>query len=159
VLIVGCGCRGRELGHALLSDGIWVRGTSRTEEGRAAIAATGAEGVVADPLALATLVQALGGVSALVWLMGSASGERRQVSPLNRERLESMLEILVDTPVRGVVYEATGTLPPAHLGEGAAAVRRASETFQMPVRILETPPQNHDAWLSEARAAVAAVLS
>jgi hypothetical protein len=91
--------------------------------------------------------------------MGSASGERRQVSPLNRERLESMLEILVDTPVRGVVYEATGTLPPAHLGEGAAAVRRASETFQMPVRILETPPQNHDAWLSEARAAVAAVLS
>jgi hypothetical protein len=158
VLIVGCGCRGRELAGALRRDGLAVRGTSRTEDGRAAIEATGAEGVLADPLRLGTLLGALDGVSALVWLMGSACGSVGEVSPLNRERLGALLETVVDTPVRGVVYEAAGTLPAAHLEEGAAAVRRASETFQIPVGLLETDPGDRHAWLSEARSAVAAVL-
>ena len=47
-LIVGCGCRGRELGRELLAEGWQVRGTSRRAEGleaelcvpRGAVAAT-----------------------------------------------------------------------------------------------------------------------
>jgi len=38
-LIVGCGCRGRELGRALLAEGWAVRGTSRREAGLAEIEA------------------------------------------------------------------------------------------------------------------------
>lgn len=159
VLIVGCGCRGRQLAQALIGDGLHVRGTSRTEQGRAAIAAAGAEGVVADPLRLGTLLAPLDGVSAVAWLLGSAQGPRREVAALNRERLASLVNLLVDTPVRGVVYEAAGSLPPAHLAEGAAALERAGETFQMPVRVLEAHPVDRQAWLSEARAAVLAVLS
>jgi len=40
-LIVGCGCRGRELGSELAGLGWQVRGTSRTEAGLEAIEAAG----------------------------------------------------------------------------------------------------------------------
>ncbi len=49
VLIVGCGCRGRELAGALLAAGHQVRGTSRDPAALRALAAAGVEGVVADP--------------------------------------------------------------------------------------------------------------
>jgi len=49
ILIVGCGCRGRALARELGERGHAVRGTSRTEAGRARIEAAGFEGVVADP--------------------------------------------------------------------------------------------------------------
>ena len=47
-LIVGCGCRGRELGAALAQRGWLVRGTSREPASLAAIEAAGIEAVVAD---------------------------------------------------------------------------------------------------------------
>src|SRR5919202_6911138 len=97
VLIVGCGCRGRELGRALVERGHAVRGTSRSDAGRAAIEADGLEGVVADPNRLATLLPQLHGVSALCWLLGTADEPA-----LNRERFATLLETLVDTHVRGV---------------------------------------------------------
>ena len=159
VLIVGCGCRGQWLAKALVTDGMTVRGTSRTEARFAAISASGAEPALVDPLYLGTMLPALEGVSALVWLMGSAEGPQREVEPINRERLTSMLDLLVDTPVRGVVFEGAGTLPPAHLQEGARAVQRASKTFQMPVAVLGTKPSDRAQWLAEARTAVQTVLS
>jgi uncharacterized protein YbjT (DUF2867 family) len=48
-LIVGCGCRGRQLGERLLAEGWAVRGTSRREEGLEPIAAAGIEPALADP--------------------------------------------------------------------------------------------------------------
>jgi len=47
-LIVGCGCRGRELGTALLAEGWAVRGTSRSEAGLAAIEAARPDLVLMD---------------------------------------------------------------------------------------------------------------
>lgn len=156
VLIVGCGCRGRALGVALRADGHKVRGTSRTPEGCAAIAKDGIEAVQADPDRLGTVLATLADVSALCWLMGSAEGEG--VEALHGPRWQSMVERLVDTPVRGAVYEAAGTVPAVLIDEGAAIARQASETFRMPIEVVEADPADHPVWLAAMRAAFDAVL-
>jgi hypothetical protein len=50
--------------------------------------------------------------------MGSAMGGPETVGALHGPRLERVLEKLVDTPVRGFVYEAAGSVPPEHLERG-----------------------------------------
>ena len=125
ILIVGCGCRGRELAAALVGDGHAVRGTTRDAGSLEGIEAVGAEGVVADPDRLGTLVVHLDGVSAVCWLLG-----RVDERALHGPRLESFLEHLVDTPVRGVVYEASDSHP-----GGAEIARRAAARHRMPVEI------------------------
>src|SRR3954468_17152426 len=115
VLIVGCGCRGLALARALIDAGHPVRGTTRDEARVGELEAAGVEPAVGDPYRLATLMPHVANTSALVWLMGSAGGD--DVEPLHRTRLETVLERLVDTPVRGVVYEAAGTLPAKLLRE------------------------------------------
>lgn len=157
MLIVGCGCRGRALAAALKGDGHQVRGTSRTAHGYAAIEAQGIEAVQADPDRLGTLLAHLADVSALCWLMGSARGGG--VESLHGSRWQSMLERLVDTPVRGAVYEAAGSVAPALLEVGSTAARQAAHTFRMPVEVFEVDPADHPAWLATSRAAVDAVLS
>jgi putative NADH-flavin reductase len=136
VLVVGCGCRGRELAGELRSRGHAVRGTTRSESHLAEILAADADAVVADPNRLATLTPHLDGVSVLVWMMGSAQADG--VDALHGERLTALLEALVDTHVRGVVYEASGSLDRGLLDQGAALVRQAGETFHMPVEIVES---------------------
>ena len=153
VLIVGCGCRGRGLAAALAADGHAVRGTSRDPAGGAAIAAAGAEPVVADPDRLGTLLPAIEGVSALCWLMGSVGADE-----LHGPRLGSLVEKLVDTHVRGIVYEAAGSAGPARFEEGAGIVRRAGAVWGMPVEIVEQDPGEHDDWLAAMRRAVGRVL-
>jgi len=157
VLIVGCGCRGRELGRALAADGHAVRGTSRTEDGRAAIAAAGFEGVEADPDRLGTLMPLLAGTSVVCWLMGSAEGEAAAVEALHGPRLKTLLERLVDSGVRGLVYEGAGTAPAAVLVEGAEEVRTAAATWRMPAEVVVADPAGGD-WVPEMRAAVGRVL-
>jgi nucleoside-diphosphate-sugar epimerase len=156
-MLVGCGCRGRMLARALGDEGWAVRGTSRTEEGAAAVAAAGAEGVVADPDRLGTVTDLIGDVTVLVWLMGAVQGEAGET--VNGPRLESLLEKLVDSPVRGLVYEAAGTAPAAALASGAAMVEAASARFRIPARVLRADPADPEAWVDAARAAVVNVLS
>ena len=158
VLIVGCGCRGRELGTALAGEGHAVRGTSRTEDGRAAIAAAGLEGVEADPDKLATLMPQLAGTTVICWLMGSAEGEADAVEALHGPRLRTLLERLVDSGVLGLVYEGAGTAPAAVLVEGAEEVRLASATWRMPAEVVLADPGTPD-WMTEMRAAVGRVLA
>jgi NAD(P)H-binding len=149
VLIVGCGCRGQALARALAAEGHAVRGTTRDPARAADIEATGAEAVVADPDRLGTLMGPIGAVSVVCWLLGTAeNGE------LHGPRLESMLEHIVDTPVRGFVYETGGVERPA----GVSAARRAAATFAMPVEILDADPARHAEWTGAAVAAVAGVL-
>jgi nucleoside-diphosphate-sugar epimerase len=136
VLVVGCGCRGRELVGELRARGHAVRGTTRTESHLPEILAADADAVVADPDRLATLTPHLDGVSVLVWLMASAEGDG--VEALHGERLTALLEALVDTHVRGFVYEAAGSLDAALLDQGASLVRRAAQTFHMPAEIVES---------------------
>jgi uncharacterized protein YbjT (DUF2867 family) len=138
-LIVGCGCRGRELGAGLLKEGWAVRGTSRREEGMKAIEAAGIEPVLADPESPATVLDLVGDVAAVYWLLGSATGEPENVEAIHGSRLERLLERLVETPVRRFVYEAYGSVDPEVLAGGAALVERAAETWRIPVEVLRSP--------------------
>jgi nucleoside-diphosphate-sugar epimerase len=159
VLIVGCGCRGGELAAALVERGHAVRGTTRDRSRMGAIEATGAQAALADPDRLGTLMPHLDGTSVLCWLMGSAGGEPEAVSALHGPRLESLLEKLVDTHVRGVVYEAAGNTPPAVLEQGAALVRRAGEIYRMPGEVVGAHPRDRAVWLDAMLAAVERVLA
>ncbi|MBA2764605.1 MAG: NAD(P)H-binding protein [Thermoleophilaceae bacterium] len=159
VLVVGCGCRGRELATRLLAQGYAVRGTTRDPARVEQIEATGAEAVIANPDRLATIAVALEGVTVLCWLMGSAVGEPEAIDALHGPRLESLLGALVDTPVRGFVYEASGTVEAGALERGRALVEGAHRAHRMPVAFLEAPPADRETWLVEAIAGVENVLS
>jgi uncharacterized protein YbjT (DUF2867 family) len=157
VLIVGCGGRGQALARELVAVGHAVRGTTRSPARSEAIAATGAEPYVGDPDRIATLMDALAGVTIVCWLLGSAEGER--AADLHAGRLRMLWEKLVDTPVRGVVYEAAGTLPHDVLAGGVALARRAHETWQIPLVVLESDPAECERWQADALSAVQELLS
>ena len=141
-LIVPCGCRGRALARELRSAGHAVRGTTRDPAHAAAIAETGAEPYIGDPDRIGTLMDALHGVTVVCWLMGTLP-----VPELHAGRLRMLWEKLVDTPVRGVLYE--GALP-----EGEELARACAQTWQIPLEILRADPRDHAAWLPAAVAGV-----
>jgi uncharacterized protein YbjT (DUF2867 family) len=138
-LIVGCGCRGRALGRELLEQGWAVRGTSRRAEGLAEIEAAGIEPALADPEQPATLLDLVADVTAVHWLLGSATGPPENLAAIHGDRLERLLERLVETPVRRFVYEAVGSVDPGLLGRGADLVLAAGERWRIPVDIAEAP--------------------
>jgi nucleoside-diphosphate-sugar epimerase len=140
VLIVGCGCRGQELARALKQRGHAVRGTTRDPAKQQQIAATGAEPWVGDPDRLSTLTRALEGVTVVCWLLANATGPSDSVAALHGERLRAYLRELVDTTVRGFVYEARGSVDPNVLAGGAEIVRELSATWQLPVSVVESQP-------------------
>jgi uncharacterized protein YbjT (DUF2867 family) len=127
-LIVGCGCRGRELGEKLLAEGWAVRGTSRGEEGLAAIEAAGIEPAPADPDRPGSILELVNDVAILVLLLGGARGSEEELATIHGPRLERLMEHLVETPVRGVLYEGTE--------EGAGVVEAARRTWRIPVRTI-----------------------
>jgi uncharacterized protein YbjT (DUF2867 family) len=130
-LIVGCGCRGRQLGERLLAEGWAVRGTSRRAEGLAAIEAAGIEPALADPDRPGTILELVDDVAVLVLLLGGTTGGEEELAAIHGPRLERLLEHLVETPVRGVVYEGTEA--------GEEIVRAASRTWRIPVSLCQTP--------------------
>jgi hypothetical protein len=131
-LIVGCGCRGRELGESLLAQDWAVRGTSRREEGLAAIEAAGIESAPADPDRPGTILELVDDVAVLVLLLGGADGGEEELAAIHGPRLERLMEHLVETPVRGVLYEGTEA--------GAGVVEAAGRTWRIPVRTLRAGP-------------------
>ena len=139
VLIVPCGCRGQALARELRAAGHAVRGTTRGAS-TAAIAAAGAEPYVGDPDRIATLMDALHGVTIVCWLTGTID--------VDTGRLRMLLEKLVDTGVRGFVHE----------GPGEAIAGAASETWQIPLEVLSGDPLAEE-WVAEAVAAVDRLLS
>ncbi len=145
-LIVGCGCRGRGLGERLLVEGWAVRGTSRSERGLAAIEAAGIEAAQADPDRVGTVLELVADVAVVFVLLGSAEGEPDALEALHGPRLERLMEKLVDTPVRGVVYEAAGSVGPGLLEGGAEIVRAASRTWRIPARIVVSEPSEPARW-------------
>ena len=147
VLLVGGGGRARALTRALVADGHAVRATTRDPARTQAIRDAGAEPYVGDPDRIATLMGALTGVTVLAWLMGTASGDAERVFALHDTRLRMLWEKLVDTPVRGVLYE--GSLP-----QGEPVARDAAQTWRIPLEVLDADPMDHDAWLASARVAV-----
>ena len=117
-----CGCRGQALARELVAAGYAVRGTTRSEERTAAIAEAGAEPYVGDPDRIGTLMGALAGVTIVCWLLGTVPD-----ADLHGGRLRMLFEKLVDTPVRGVVYEGEA---------GAGIARDAAERWRIPVEVL-----------------------
>ena len=158
VLIVGCGCRGQALARDLRAAGHAVRGTTRDPARTAAIAAAGAEPYVGDPDRIATLMEALTGVTILCWLMGTAAGRPEDVADLHDGRLRMLWEKLVDTPVRGVVLEGAGSVPAPVLARGREVAGAAHATWMIPLEVLDVAPADHDAWRIAAGAAVARLL-
>ena len=66
---------------------------------------------------------------------------------------------MIDTTVRGFVYEARGSAPAnALLAEGEAIARALTERNAIPAAFLTADPQEQDAWLAAARAAVSSLL-
>jgi len=159
VLIVGCGCRGQALARALRERGHAVRGTTRSEGRRAAIEAAGAEVWIGDPDRIATISYALADVTILCWLMGSAEGLAEEVATLHGSRLSMLLERTIDTTVRGLLYEAAGTVDPSVLAAGAETVRAACGYSEIPHALLEADPGQHEVWLAAALAAIDRLLS
>jgi hypothetical protein len=123
----------------------------------AEIAAAGVEGVMADPDRLATLVPALDHVGVIALLLGSANGRPGQLEALHGPRLEALLVKLLDTTIRGVVYEAAGTVAETRLAAGAATVERVCSASRIPYRLIEVD-RSSSGWLTEALDAVRGVL-
>ncbi|MEA2135197.1 MAG: hypothetical protein QOC68_3106 [Solirubrobacteraceae bacterium] len=154
---MGCGGRGQALARELLAAGHAVRGTTRDPARAEAIAAAGAEPYVGDPDRIATLMEAIGGVTVVAWLLASATGPGAE--ELHAGRLRMLCEKLVDTPVRGLLYEGAGTLGAEVLAGGAEVVRNAAATWNIPLEVLATPPEECEAWTRDATAAVERLLA
>jgi uncharacterized protein YbjT (DUF2867 family) len=148
-LIVGCGCSGRAVGSELRDEGWEVRGTSRTEEGLVAIEAAGIEPARADPERPGTVLDLVGDVTVVLWLLGSAEGSAEDLAAIHGPRLEALLERLVDTPVRGFVYEGAGTVDSRVLSAGSDIAWRANEIWRIPVAVTETSREHGPAWVEE----------
>ena len=184
ILIVGGGCRGRALAAQMVGEGHAVRITTRTEAGRSAIEATGAECFVGTPDRLATLRAALESVTIACWLMGTASGDPQHLRALHSSRLRFFLAQVIDTTVRGFLYEASGSEAPRSkasgsegprsrasgteaprsnvsrelLAAGEEIVRALGQRNAIPVAILADDPGDSGAWLAGARDALDALL-
>jgi hypothetical protein len=111
------------LARALRTDGFAVRGTTRGASVEA-IREAGAEPYVGDPDRIATLMDALHGVTVVVWLAGGLD--------IPEGRLRMFWEKLVDTGVRGFVHE----------GEYEELSRTSSSRWQIPLEFAGDDPRD-----------------
>jgi hypothetical protein len=144
----------------MVREGHAVRVTTRGEAGSEPIERAGAECWTGTPDRLATLRGALDGVTLACWLLARAAGEPEQLRALHGSRLELFVRQLIDTPVRGLIYDAgAGTVPEEVLAGGADIVRALAALNAIPVRVLSGPADEEEGgWLERARAAVEALL-
>ncbi len=146
------------LARELVAAGHAVRGTTRDRTRFAAIEAAGAEPYEGDPDRIATLMGALEQTTIVAWLMGSATGAGDEVRELHGGRLRMLTEKIVDTGVRGLLYEAAGSVEAAWLEDGELTVRAARATWNIPLQVLRTDPGDCEAWTRDALVAVDCLL-
>lgn len=154
VLLIACGCRGQSLARELVARGHAVRGTTRDPTRLPAIEAAGAEPVLADPDRVVTLAPAFEHIAVAGLLLGSAADPA-----VHGPRLEMMLTRLVDTTMRGIVYEVRGSAPEELLRAGAEHVVTFCEDARIPYVLLDADPADHRAWVQAAATAVDQVLA
>ncbi len=143
----------------MVAAGQAVRISTRSDAGRAAIEETGAECWVGTPDRLGTLRGALDSVTILCWLLGSAVGPPEQLQALHTSRLQLFLTQAIDTTVRGLVYEASGTATPQQLLDAGALIAGVlAERNAIPARFLTADPHNAKAWLADACASIKSLL-
>jgi hypothetical protein len=158
ILIVGGGCRGRRLAGEMVRAGHALRVTTRTEEDHAAIEASGAECWIGTPDRLATLRASLAGVTIACWMLGTATGEPEQVRALHTTRLEFFLTQIIDTTVRGFIYEAAGKVPGDLLAGGERIANAMGARNAIPIAVLSADPADTRVWIKDARAAIEGLL-
>jgi hypothetical protein len=132
-----------------------VRATTRDPAHVQAIEAAGAEAIVGDPDRVATVAPAFEHVGVAVILLGSATGDPEAIAALHGSRLDMLLLRMLDSTVRGIVYEATGSVDASILDAGAQRVRAFCEGSRIPYALLDVVG---DAWPAGAADAVEAVL-
>jgi len=159
ILIIAGGARGRALAGGLVAEGHAVRITTREESGRAAIEAVGAECWIGTPDRIVTLRYALEGVTLACWLLGNASGPAAAVQALHGPRLAFFVSQTIDTTVRGLVYEAAGTVAATTLAAGRALIGDRAAFNAIPLAVLDADPRDLDRWRAQARTAIADLLS
>jgi uncharacterized protein YbjT (DUF2867 family) len=172
VLILGGGCRGRQLAAEVIGEGHAVRIVTRSGSRRAAIEALGAECYIGDPNRLATLRGVMDGVTVACWLLATATGSSAEVRELHVSRLPAFLGQAVDSTMRGFIYEAPADVPaeaptnaPARLvaltsalAEGAQLVQEIAERNAIPIAALTAAPHDQGFWLKQARATLSLYL-
>jgi 3-hydroxyisobutyrate dehydrogenase-like beta-hydroxyacid dehydrogenase len=158
VLLIGGGCRGLGLTENLVADGHAVRAVTRHEAGRARIEQAGGECWIGNPDVVGTLRYALENATILVWALGTAAGTEQEVAALHGPRLHMILSKTIDTTVRGVVYEAAGTVAAPTLEGGVAELRRTCERNEIPFAIVRADPGDAHAWIAAARQAIDGLL-
>jgi uncharacterized protein YbjT (DUF2867 family) len=153
LLILGGGRRGLRLVREVAREGHTSRVVTRTNARRAEIEVAGAECWIGDPDRLATLRGALEGVTIACWLLGSAQGGEEELGALHGPRLRSFLGQAIDTPMRGFLYEARGSVPAATLAAGEGIAVAAAARNAIPLEVLRADPAAPD-WPTQARYAV-----
>jgi glycine/D-amino acid oxidase-like deaminating enzyme len=151
ILIIGCGCRGIELARALQSDGHAVRGTTRSSERTTELETAGIESWVGDPDRIGEIHYSMENATILLWNLASATGPTQSHEALHGTRLQMMLERTIDSTVRGVLYEAEGSVAEEFLAAGASDVERICSRNEIPWALLKADPLDHAAWVAEAK--------
>jgi hypothetical protein len=123
-----------------------VRGTSRHEDGLAAIGDAGIEPALADPLRPDTVLELIDDVAIVLWLFASARGPQEELSLLHGSRLERLMERLIETPVRGFVYEMRGSVNPVLLEHGGEVLAAAGDTWRVPISYIYVDPRDPHDW-------------
>lgn len=158
ILIIGGGRRGLHLTRSLTTAGHAVRATTRSEQRREAISGAGAECWIGTPERLATLRGALENVTVVCWLLGRATGTEEQIQQLHTSRLEFFLNQIIDSTVRGFIYEVPSSSQAEGLGaRGSEIVQRLTCANSIPFRVIEADQEEHE-WLAGAHAAIASLL-
>lgn len=137
-LVVGGGERALALTRDLAAGGHAVRVVVEDPADAAAVIAAGGEPWDGTPDRIGTLRYALDNVTVALWLLGD-----RVEGELHGSRLEFFLERLIDTTVRGFVYED---------GPGAELVASKCTYNEIPFRVVGLAD-------GEARAAIDEVLA
>ena len=114
---------------------------------------------MADPDRPGSVLELVGDVTVVHWLLGSALGEPELIAAIHGPRLEAMLARMVDTPVRGFLYEAGGSVRRRYLERGVELAEVASARWRIPVQIVAVDPADHQAWLGAMLGATSRLLS
>jgi len=159
ILLVGGGCRGLALTRALVADGHAVRVVTRSEARRAEIEAAGGECWIGDPDVVGTLRYALENVTILIWALGTATGAPAAVAALHGTRWEMMLSRVIDTTVRGIAYEAAGSVAEEALATGVAQLELMARLNEIPYAIVDADPAERTGWTAAARRAIEGLIA
>ena len=87
-------------------------------------------------------------------LLGSATGAQGQLAALHGPRLEMLLARMLDTTVRGILYEAAGTVEHAVLERGAEIVHDVCEDSRIPFVLLGADASDCPVWVHAAAGAI-----